>query len=155
MKKAMVILAGTLALVGTASAGNVDSTVSATVNNLCVYQTTSGDDVKTTDKKGANIDLGTYRANDDTVKNNAAIITVLCNRGTSLTRGFPQAISLNKQGGGSLVVKVEDTTLPLIAGTGNAPDTWNVDAKLTAEKGQWGAQGGSYSGTLVVTLNYN
>lgn len=160
MKKAMVILVGTLALVGAASAGNVSSDVSAKVDSLCVYQTTGGSDVNTTANfKGADINLGTYRANANTMKDNAAIVTVLCNRGTNLNRGFPQAINLKKQGGGpgasDLVVKVEDTTLPLIPGTNNNPDTWNVDAKLTAEAGQWGAQGGNYNGTLTVTLSYN
>lgn len=155
MKKALIVLTGTLALIGTASAGKVDSTVTATVNNLCVYQTVSGPDVNTTDMKGADISLGTYRANAATTKNNASIITVLCNRGTTLQRNFPKTVNLKSNGSDDLVVKVEDSTLPYAAGTQNNPDTWNVEANLVAEAGQWGVKGGTYTGTLSVTLSYN
>lgn len=156
MKQALMVLTGTLALIGTASAGNVSSDVSAKVDNLCVYQTTSGSDVNTTANfKGADINLGTYRANASTTKDNAFIVTVLCNRGTTLDRKFPATVNLKSQGSDDLVVKVTDTTLPYAQGTGNNPDSWTVDAKLVAEAGQWGAKGGNYTGTLNITLSYN
>ncbi|WP_216320935.1 hypothetical protein [Deinococcus aestuarii] len=156
MKKALMVLTGTLVLIGTASAGNVDSKVDAKVDNLCVYQTTSGSDVNTTANfKGADINLGQYRANAATTKENAAIVTVLCNRGTTLDRKFPATVNLKSNGSDDLVVKITDTTLPYSTGTQNNPDTWNVDVKLVAEAGQWNVKGGTFTGTLSVTLSYN
>ena len=159
--------------------------VSAEVKNVCTYNTPDRTDVDGQVFNNPNVDLGIYRANKDSMTvgttpragdNNGGFLYVFhCTKGTPFntvtysdfnavgagSTSPTGSITLKDSASNSLKANFVATTTtyadgtPTPRGDQEGGDYHYSDAKFTIPGGQYSAPAGSYSGKLIVTINYN
>ena len=184
MKKTMMVVA-TLGMFGGALADSttVIQPVSAEVKNVCTYNTPDRTDVAGGSFTQPTVDLGTYRANSETTGNttpragdsNGGFLYVFhCTKNTpfnSVTYSDSNGVGSSTSPSGSITLKDSASNklnVNFIAttktyadgsitprGDQEGGDYHYSDAKFTIPAGQYSSPAGSYSGKLIVLIDYN
>jgi hypothetical protein len=183
MKKAVMMVAA-MGMMGGAFAEttNVVQPVSVEVKNVCNYNTPNRDDVNGQPFTQDSLDLGTYRANaDGTTVSTASkgdqkggyLFVFHCTKGTtfnSTTFADGNSSMSGTTGTGTITLKSGNNTLKAnyVAtqtvyadgtqtprGDSEGGDYHYADVAFTVPAGQYSSSAGTYTGKLIVTVNYN